>query len=117
MKKQYFYDAVVINVVDGDTIDCRVDLGFSIFVEMRFRLNGVDTAELHSPDPAKRDLANKAKQFMIDNVLDKQVLLQTFKKDKYGRYLCDVIVNDAVINRRLVEMGLAEKYDGGKKDA
>ena len=116
MKKQYFYDVMVLNVVDGDTIDCKVDLGFCIFAEMRFRLNGIDTAELHSTDPAKRELAKTAKQFLIDSILNKQVLIQTFKQDKYGRYLCDVFLNDASINRRLVEMGLAEKYDGGKRN-
>lgn len=116
MKKQYFYEAKVINVVDGDTIDCLVDLGFYVSVEMRFRLNGVDTAELHSKDEAKRALAKQAKDFVTSTILDKEVLLQTFKQDKYGRYLCEVFIGDNSVNRRLIEMGLAESYDGGKRN-
>ena len=116
MKKQYFYEAHVINVVDGDTIDCKVDLGFCIYAEMRFRLNGIDTAELHSKDQSKRELAQKAKEFVTNTILDKGVLLQTFKQDKYGRYLCEVFINDSSVNRRLIEMGLAESYEGGKRN-
>ena len=116
MKKQYFYEAKVINVVDGDTIDCKVDLGFYTYVEMRFRLNGVDTAELHSKDETKRALAKQAKEFVTNTILNKDVLLQTFKQDKYGRFLCEVFIDDSSVNRRLIEMGLGESYEGGKRN-
>ena len=117
LKSDYYYDAVVNNVVDGDTIDVTIDLGFNIFTNMRLRLNGIDTKETNSKIAEERELAKRAKQLVIDRTLNKKVLLKTYKPDKYGRYLADVFVdiNAESINTVLVNEGLAVPYFGGAK--
>lgn len=121
LKSDFYYDAVVTNVVDGDTIDATVDLGFNIFQNMRLRLYGIDTKELTSKDEHDRMLANEAKQYVINSILNKHVLLKTYKQDKYGRYLANVyIYNDGILekltlNDSLISEGFAVPYFGGTK--
>jgi micrococcal nuclease len=117
MKKQnYIYNAMVTNVVDGDTIDVLVDLGFGICVDLRVRLNGIDTPEINSSDEVIKNSAKLAKKFVLDQLMKQPVVIETFKVDKYGRYLADVyLLNDSTsINTRLLNEGLATPYFGGK---
>jgi micrococcal nuclease len=69
----YVYNAKIINVVDGDTVDAIVDLGFHVQATIRFRLAGVDTAEMHSKVESERVIAKSAKDFLIKQILDKDV--------------------------------------------
>jgi len=93
---RYLYKASVIKVVDGDTIDVLIDMGFNISVEKRLRLLGVDTFELRDPDPAKRRLARMGKDFVVNAVacggLKREVYVRTMKDKtgKYGRMLAAV---------------------------
>lgn len=117
MQSDYLYRAFITNVIDGDTVDARVDLGFTVSVNVRFRLYGIDTPELRSSDEAVREQAKLAKQYVIDCLLNKEVLLKSYKTDKYGRWLADFFIEENVtISRRLVEEGLAKEYFGGKKE-
>ena len=59
--QDYIYNAVITKVVDGDTVDANVDLGFTVWVNIRFRLYGLDTMETNDKDTAKRDQGLKAK--------------------------------------------------------
>lgn len=95
---------VVINVVDGDTIDCIVDLGFSIKYFQRFRLLGVDTPERGQPG------YDDAKNYLIQRVLNRDIVLHSTKQDKYGRYLATVIVDGSSVNQELLDLGLARIY-------
>lgn len=119
LKTEYLYNATVTNVVDGDTIDVTIDLGFNIFSNMRLRLNGVDTKETNSKISQERELAQKAKEFVIHKILNKKVLLETFKPDKYGRYLANVYIDNNIdsfsINTMLINEGLAVPYFGDAK--
>ena len=111
--QDYVYNAFVTNVVDGDTIDADVDLGFTVWVSIRFRLYGLDTMETNDKDPIKREQALKAKQFVIDRLLNQNVTLRSHKTDKYGRWLADIyLTNDMTksVNTILLEEGLAKKY-------
>lgn len=114
---QYVYHGVVTKVIDGDTIDVIIHLGFMISTQIRFRLNGVDTMEVNDTNPVKREFANLAKKFMTEKCLEKEVVIQSYKTDKYGRWLADVfLVNSSKsLNTMLVEEGLATVYDGGKR--
>jgi micrococcal nuclease len=113
-KAHYLYRAAVTKVVDGDTFDATVDLGFYVFTAVRFRLYGLDTMEINDRDPAKRVLAMQAKLFLVDKVLGKQVILQTYKTDKYGRWLAEVFLPDSTVsvNSQLLTERLAVPYDG-----
>ena len=85
----HIYRAKVIRVVDGDTVDFDVDLGFYISIRIRTRLVGVDTPERGHQDFAKAtniliDLLNEQKDE------EEYVMIQTGKTGKYGRWLVDI---------------------------
>lgn len=108
----YIYNARVLKVVDGDTVDLEVDLGFHITAKHRFRLARIDTAEKNSSIPEERMLADIATKFLVEkfNAVNNQIVIKTTKQDKYGRYLVDIIVNDQNINDEMLALGLAVKY-------
>lgn len=103
----YTYSAKVINVVDGDTIDAMVDVGFKIHTIQRFRLNRIDTEEMHDADIIKRNLAIEAKEFLKSTLLDKDIIIQTKKSDAFGRWLAEVILDNINVNDILLEKKLA----------
>lgn len=115
------YRARVVRVYDGDTIFCRVDLGFGVKLGMdtkgvSFRLYGVDTPELNRK--AEREAGIVARDWLREHIEGKDVILRTHKpdpKDKYGRYLAEVILDGVNLNELLVEEGHAVAYFGGKK--
>jgi micrococcal nuclease len=98
MKDVYFYEALVQRVVDGDTYDLVVDLGFNLSGLQRFRLNLVDTPETWRPkSEAERLHGEQATKFVKDLIEGKKILLQTFKGDRigiYGRYTCEIFVGE-----------------------
>lgn len=104
----YDYQARILKVVDGDTCDVIVDLGFRIFMEQRLRLFGVNAPEMSSAD--HRGIA--ARDWLSAELpLGSSVTIRTAKpRDKYGRWLATVFVNEANINERLLASGLAEPY-------
>lgn len=112
---EYIYNALVLNVVDGDTIDVSIDLGFSVYVHERLRLFGIDTPELTSEDVLLRENAKKAKSRVYELINGRQVKIQTFKTDKYGRYLAKVYLNEICINDLLITENLAKPYYGGAR--
>lgn len=114
--QDYVYNATIENIVDGDTIDALVDLGFTVLVNIRFRLYGLDTMETKDKDPNKRELAKKAKEYMVNNCLNKQVTIKSHKTDKYGRWLAEIYLPDgSIVNNSLLTEGLAVPYFGGAK--
>ena len=116
----YEYKCEVTRVVDGDTIDCVLDLGFSILHKCRVRLYGIDTPESRTRDldeKARGKLASKFLQDSIDN--GKDIVLRSELKDskgKYGRVLGSIVVDDLDINKAMVANNLAVKYFGQSKD-
>ena len=114
----YEYRARVVRVIDGDTLDVDIDLGLKAWLrDVRIRLAGIDTPELHGPDSEK---AKEARDFLDHEVGGGNVTLRTRKPDpadKYGRWLAEVIPAGQTrsVNERLVEAGLAKRYDGGKR--
>ena len=116
MQPPYKYKAIITNVVDGDTVDARVDLGFTVSVDVRFRLYGIDTAEMNSVDEEQRELAKQAKQYLTNTILNKEVLIKTHKPDKFGRWLVEIFISeDYTINNLLLEKKLAKSYYGGTR--
>lgn len=113
LTRDYIYTAKIINIVDGDTVDMIVDLGFGTYVKDRFRLARIDTAELNSKDQAERILAQDAKNWLL-HVLNKEVIFKSIKKDKYGRYLAELyLLNESEsLNQQLLDLGLAKLYQG-----
>lgn len=107
----------IIKVVDGDTIDVLIDVGFNMFRSERIRINRVDTPESITKDDYEKKFGLEAKEY-VANWLKTQIeiKIKTFKDDKYGRILADIYGDNGVcLNTLLVEEGLAWDYAGGSK--
>ncbi len=100
----YTYKATIPRVVDGDTVEANVDLGFGITVKQRLRLLGVNTPEIVGE---YRDKGLEAKEWLATVVEGQEVVVQTVKdkKDKYGRYLAVIWLDGESINDDLIQMG------------
>lgn len=107
----YTYKAKAYNVVDGDTVDIAVDLGFKITINTRVRLSNIDTPERGQYG------YDQAKAFVAENVYGKELLIRTFKASKFGYYLAEIVLPDnRILNEMLVANGFAKPYTGGKKE-
>jgi len=117
----YEYGCKVTRVVDGDTIDVDLDLGFDIIYKCRVRLYGIDTPESRTRNKDEKVRGKLAAKFLKDAISNgKNVILQTQLKDskgKFGRVLASVVVDGININQRMVTNHLAVRYEGqSKKD-
>jgi micrococcal nuclease len=104
----YKYNCILLKVIDGDTVDCEVDLGFHVHVVERFRLADINAAEMNSGDPK----AKEAKSFLQVHV-GSTLIVESRKSDKYGRFLGTFwFPNDPSksINDEMIELGLAVPY-------
>ena len=103
------YDHVeLIRVIDGDTLQLRIDMGNSVEWKGKFRLYGIDTPERQAGLEASRWVHDH----LIANGID---YVETYKPDKYGRWLVTVVSGSVNISGELVKRGLAKQYFGGKK--
>ena len=123
--EKYIYRGKLERVVDGDTIDALIDVGFDIWIKKRIRYSGIDTWESRT-----RDLAEKAKGLEA-KARNKELLMEVSSKSgyfrlksygvgKYGRVLGEIYIEDVEgkqwnINETLVNEGHGYVYDGGKK--
>ena len=117
----YEYGCKVTRVVDGDTIDVDLDLGFDIIYKCRVRLYGIDTPESRTRNKDEKVRGKLAAKFLKDAISNgKNVILQTQLKDskgKFGRVLASVIIDGININQKMVTNHLAVRYEGqSKKD-
>lgn len=116
----YRYRGVIENWVDGDTVDVSVDLGFCVYTKIRFRLTGLDTAELKSKDDEKALLAAKAHNFVQQWAPKSTVVyIASTKTEKFGRWLAEIFKTGMAgesVNDALLREGLAKPYKGGAKE-
>ena len=116
-----YYVRKVENIVDGDTIDVLIDLGFDILFASRVRLAGIDTPESRTKDLAEKALGLEAKEYLKKSLKDsKSVVIKTEKMDsseKYGRILGWVYVdgNTVSLNDMMINDGYAWGYLGDTK--
>jgi micrococcal nuclease len=117
---EYFVEEVK-NVVDGDTIDVVIDLGFDILFASRVRLAGIDTPESRTTNKAEKVLGLEAKEYLKKQLKDaKSVVIRTEKmnsSEKYGRILGWVYVNgeSESVNNKMINDGYAWGYLGETK--
>lgn len=106
--KNYTFTALVTKVIDGDTIQCVVDLPFHIKIEERFRLINVDCPEVRG---STKVAGSVAADFVKSKIENKIVSITSYKDDSFGRWLADVYYteNDISIhlNGQLLDLGLA----------
>ena len=122
MINPYWYTGTVLKVIDGDTVDLMIDLGFSIHHKIRVRLYGVNTPESRTKDAAEKEMGLKAKEFTKDWLTNhKTVFIKTIvdKNEKYGRVLAELYssgdINNsstACLNKDIISAGYAREYFG-----
>ena len=112
----------ITKVVDGDTIDANIDLGFDISLTKRIRLAGIDSPESRTRDLEEKALGLETKEWLKKTLEDaKDILIKTEKPDsteKYGRIIGHLFINgqETSLNNQMIDEGYALPYDGGKKD-
>ena len=125
----YEYNAIVDRVVDGDTIDCTIDLGFSVWKKIRVRMEGINAPESRTRDlkEKERGLAAKARLVEILEYNNNHCVLQVSGVGKYGRALAAVIVDSLSpvstetsitkvnVNKQLIKEGHGVESWGGKR--
>lgn len=110
----------VIRIIDGDTLDVQIDLGFNIFTIQRIRLAGINAPETRTKDLHEKELGLQSKKFVEDFINESringyQVYIKTTIDDKYGRMLGRITSNNKCLNDLLLSNGLAKPYDGHNK--
>ena len=123
--EKFIYRAKLDRVVDGDTVDALIDVGFDIWFKKRIRFKGVDTWESRTRNLEEKALGLKAKartKELLEKVSSKSgyFRIKSYGLGKYGRVLADVFIMDKDgkqwnINETLISEGHAYVYDGGKK--
>ena len=116
----YEYKCKLVKVVDGDTIDVDIDLGFGVWMQnQRIRMYGIDTPESRTSDPIEKVYGKAASAFLTKWTNAGDLTLKTFKdgKGKYGRILGEIWYGgEHNINQLLVDNHHAVRYYGQSKD-
>ena len=117
---KHIYSARLQRVVDGDTCDALIDLGFDTWVKKRIRFFGVDTWESRTRNLEEKKKGLAAKEYvkdLLENSDEGKFLLKSHGVGKYGRVLGELFVkgHDTSVNELLKENGHASAYYGGKK--
>ena len=117
---KHIYSAKVVRVVDGDTADAMIDLGFDTWVKKRIRFFGVDTWESRTRNLEEKKKGLAAKDYvkdLLENSDEGKFLLKSHGVGKYGRVLGELFVkgHDTSVNELLKENGHAYEYHGEKK--
>jgi micrococcal nuclease len=111
----------VLKVVDGDTIDADIDLGFDISLTKRVRLAGIDTPESRTTDKREKTLGLESKDWLKNRLeFAKNIVIRTQLPDsteKYGRILGKLYINneETSLNEQMIAEGYAWEYQGGSK--
>jgi micrococcal nuclease len=112
----------ILKVVDGDTIDASIDLGFDISLEKRIRLAAVDTPESRTTDLKEKAMGLESKEWLKKKLEGaKDIIIKTELPDsteKYGRIIGHLFINgqEISLNNQMINDGYALAYDGGTKD-
>ena len=117
--KPYTYKAECLRVVDGDTIDVRLDLGFNIYHKGRVRLMGIDTPESRTRDLEEKKFGFLAKQYLKDWIHQhNHILVESTEKGKFGRILGNIWNPDGTecVNIKIIEDHHAVPYFGLSKE-
>ena len=122
----YRYNSTLVRVIDGDTIDAMIDLGFDVQVKKRIRFAGINAPESRTRNLAEKKAGLAAKERVIEllegaaNVFE----LESMELGKYGRVIGRIhisklagkdVITQVCINDTLVKEGYAVEYDGGKR--
>ena len=106
-------------VIDGDTFDCIIDLGFDVLLEARVRMMGIDTPESRTRDLEEKKFGLLAKEYLVMKLEAEDIIVRTEvdnEKGKFGRILGWVWADDVNINQQMIDENMAVAYHGQSKD-
>ena len=108
----YTYNATVLKVIDGDTVQLSIDLGFRMSFKANCRLNGLNASELNSKNPDERAEAIRSKEYLEGTIpVGTALTIKSASLDKYGRPLVEIFLGDVNINDTILDKGLAKPYN------
>ena len=115
----YTYNCKILRIVDGDTVDVDIDLGFGVWMHReRVRMYGIDTPESRTSDPEEKVYGKLSKQFVKDNLPIGSMQTLVTHKDKtgkFGRILGDFLIEGESLGKIMVDKSLAVVYNGEDK--
>ena len=106
-------------IIDGDTFDCILDLGFDVLLEARVRMMGIDTPESRTRDLEEKKFGLLAKEYLIMKLEAEDLIVTTEvdnEKGKFGRILGWVWADGVNINQQMIDENMAVAYHGQSKD-
>ena len=115
----YRYKVSVVKVVDGDTIDVDIDLGFGMsYKKQRVRMLGIDTPESRTRDLVEKKFGKASKKHLKDILEQGGIQLVSHDKGKFGRILGELFIGDSSysINQQMIDEHHAVAYTGGNKE-
>tara|TARA_B100000035_G_scaffold300149_1_gene295502 strand:+ start:390 stop:800 length:411 start_codon:yes stop_codon:yes gene_type:complete len=115
----YRYKVSVTRVVDGDTVDVDIDLGFGMtYKKQRVRMKGIDTPESRTRDLEEKKFGLASKEFLKGQLKDQEIELVSHDKGKFGRILGELFVGSSAysINKIMIDNHHAVPYDGQSKE-
>jgi len=115
----YRYRVEVTRVVDGDTVDVDIDLGFGMcYKKQRVRLMGIDTPESRTRDLQEKFYGKQSKKFLVELLENQVVELLSHDKGKFGRIIGELFIegNDMSVNQQMIQAHHAVPYFGQSKD-
>ena len=107
----------IVKIIDGDTFDCIMDLGFDVLLEARVRMAGIDTPESRTRDLEEKKFGLLAKEWLISRLNDDIIISTELdnEKGKFGRILGTVWAEGTNINEKMIEEHMAVRYHGQAK--
>ena len=121
----YEYNVRIDRVVDGDTVDCWIDLGYNLQIHKRIRFAGVNAPETRTRDKEEKKRGFIAKNWLIDKIdpkvvgSSKEIILKSYEYGKYGRVIGELFIvsgsRNQSINKMMLAEGLVTEYDGGAR--
>ena len=106
-------------IIDGDTFDCILDLGFDVLLEARVRMMGIDTPESRTRDLVEKKFGLLAKEYLMEKLDGEELIVTTEvdnEKGKFGRILGWVWADGVNINKQMIIDHMAVAYEGQSKD-
>ena len=106
-------------IIDGDTFDCIMDLGFDVLLEARVRMMGIDTPESRTRDLEEKKFGLLAKEYLTEKLAKEDSIVTTEvdnEKGKFGRILGWVWADGINVNKQMIDENMAVAYHGQSKD-
>ena len=105
------YKGKILRVIDGDTIEAAIFLGFNISIKKKIRIIGIDAPEIRSRNEATRQAAFAAKKRLEELFPTKDLIIESKGFDKYGRCLAVVHTDSGNVGDILLNEGLVKKME------